>query len=72
MAVNGKAVGKRAAIPRNSLIGPANWHLSSPATVLSPGPSRWNGVVCVKFSKIDHGVRLSHPLGAAVARLPKA
>src|SRR3974390_852951 len=29
-------------------------------------------VVCVKFSKFDHGVRLSHPLGAAVARLPKA
>jgi hypothetical protein len=28
--------------------------------------------MCVKFSKIDHGVRLSHPLGAAVARLPKA
>lgn len=29
-------------------------------------------VLCVKFSKIDHGVRPSHPLGAAVARLPKS
>jgi hypothetical protein len=28
--------------------------------------------VCVKFSKFDHGFRLSHPLGAAVARLAKS
>lgn len=28
-------------------------------------------VMCVKFSKFDYDIRLSHPLGAAVARLPK-
>ena len=35
-------------------------------------PCRRPRVVYVKFSKFDHGVGLSHPLGAAVARLLKA
>ena len=35
-------------------------------------PSLKMTVMCVKFSKIDLGVRLSHPLGAAVARSPQS
>ncbi|MCP1748274.1 hypothetical protein ABIF65_010257 [Bradyrhizobium japonicum] len=31
-----------------------------------------SAVLCVKFSKIDYGIRPSHPLGAAVARLRKS
>lgn len=47
--------------PRQSLLQDAAYLLPRHASVM-----------CVKFSKFDHGVRLSHPLGAAVARLPKA